>query len=226
MAFGMPTLVVGNVTADVALQHSQQGKAYVRLTVANTPRVKNRETNQYEDGPASFIGVTLYDAQAENAAASVTKGTRVIAWGELEKRVWTDKDNNPRESLQLENVTVFGVDLRFARADVHRSGQGGQQQAQQQTGQNPYAQQQGAPQGYPQQQGGGGYPAPQGQPQGGYPAPQQGAPQQQGYPQGSQFQQPQQAQQPQGQPPAQQAPQQAPQQQWEQPQQGWDDTPF
>lgn len=180
MAFGMPTLVVGNITADVTLQHSQNGgKPFVRLTIANTPRVKNRETNQYEDGPASFIGVTLYDQMAENVAATVGKGTRVIAYGELEKRTWTDKENNPRESLQLENVTAFGVDLRFATAQIHRAGQGGAAQAQPQ--QNAYAPQQGAPAyGPPQGQ------QPMQQPQqGGYPVPPQplGAPfQQQGAP--------------------------------------------
>ena len=48
MAFGMPTLVVGNLTADPSLAFSQNGKPYLRLTIANTPRIKNRDTGQYE----------------------------------------------------------------------------------------------------------------------------------------------------------------------------------
>lgn len=213
MAYGMPTLVVGNLTADPVLAYSQNGKPYARLTIANTPRVK--DGNEWGDGPASFIGVTLFDALAENVAGSLTKGNRVIAYGELEKRVWQDKDGNDRESLQLENVNVFGADLRFARAQIQRAGgnQGGQQRPQQQAPQG--GQQYGPPQG--QQQ----YGPPQGAPQGPPQQPQQV--QQQAYPppQGA----PQQA----AQPPAQQAPQ--PPQQWGQQQWGdgaafTDETPF
>lgn len=195
MSYGMPTLVVGNLTADPELKKSNQGKSYTRVTIANTPRVKDKQTQQWGDGPASFISVTLYDDLAENVAASLTKGTRVVAYGELEKRVWTDNNNQERDSLQLENVTVFAADLRFARVQVARAGQGGgqQRQAPQQGGQ-----QYGPPQGQPQQQ----YGPPQ--PQQGYPAPQGQQPQQAFVPQGP----PPAIQQPQGQPQGYPAPQQ------------------
>ncbi|UDL15437.1 ssDNA binding protein [Microbacterium phage Pepe25] len=240
MAFGMPTLVVGNVTADLELKHGQNGgKPYVRFSVANTPRVKNRDSGQYEDGIATFVSITLYDQQAENAAASVGKGVRVMAYGDLEKQPdWTDREGNLRPGgMQLENVSAFGADLRFATAQIQRSGQGGQgggQQRQQQGQQQGYGPQGGQPQqsyGPPQgqqgfQQQGGGYPAPQGQQQppqqGGYPAPQGQQPQQQMQnPQGQPAQQA-----PQGQPAQQGFQQQAPQQNWDAPAQGWDDTPF
>lgn len=222
MAYGMPTLVVGNVTADPELKFGQNGgKPYVSLRIANTPRVKNRESGQYEDGEPTFVGVTLYDGVAENAAASITKGTRVIAYGDLEKKVWTDRENNLRESMQLENVTVFGVDLRFARAQVHRGGAQGGQQAAPQGAQQSYGGPQGQPSGYGPARGQQAPPqqvAPP-QQQGGYPAPPQQQPQQP-------MQQPQQqdwTQQP-------QQPQQAPQQDWTQQPQGgqdaWNQPPF
>lgn len=221
MAFGMPTLVVGNLTADPELKQSQSGKSYVRITIASTPRIKDRQTNEYVDGEPSFISVTLYDQLAENVAASFSKGTRVMAYGELETRAWFDDQQQKRTGLQLENVTAIGPELRFARAQVQKAGQGGQRQQPQQGG---YGQQQpqqgppqqGPPQGYqqgpPQQQAPGGYPAQQ-QP-GGYPAqqPPQQAPQQGGYP----AQQPQQG-----------GPQQPgqPQQQGYNPQQPWNTPP-
>ncbi|WNN94089.1 SSB protein [Microbacterium phage Fregley] len=237
MAFGMPTLVVGNVTADLELKHGQNGgKPYVRFTVANTPRVKNRDSNQYEDGVATFVSITLYDQQAENAAASVGKGVRVMAYGDLEKQPdWTDREGNLRPGgMQLENVVAFGADLRFATAQIHRAtAGGGQQQQQRQAPQGNYGpqggqpqQSYGAPQGQQQPPQQGGYPAPQA---GGYPAPQgQQQPPQQGFqqPQGQQAQQPPQQGQPQGQQPPAQGYQQ-PAQNWEQPAAGWDDqTPF
>lgn len=237
MAFGMPTLVVGNVTADLELKHGQNGgKPFVRFTVANTPRVKNRDSGQYEDGVATFVSITLYDQQAENAVASVGKGVRVIAYGDLEKQPdWTDREGNLRPGgMQLENVTVFGADLRFATAQIHRATAGGGQQRQQQPQgqQNSYGpqggqpqQSYGAPQGQQQPPQQGGYRAPQG---GGYPAPQgQQQPPQQGFQQPQGQQPPAQGQQPpqQGQQPPAQGYQQ-PAQNWDQPAQGWDDTPF
>lgn len=223
MAFGMPTLCVGNLTGDPQLQTSGNGKPYCRLTIANTPRVKNRQTNEYEDGPTSFIGVTLYDALAENVAASLTKGMRVIAYGELETRTWQDKQTNEQRSgLQLENCNVIGPDLRFATAQVTRGGRGGGQQGGQQQPQQGY--QQGPPQGGYQQ----GPPQQQGYQQG----PPQGQQPQQGYQQGPLQQQPQYTQgPPQGQQPQQaQQPQQQPYQQPFMPSQGQpaygDDTPF
>ncbi|QJD53286.1 ssDNA-binding protein [Microbacterium phage Tempo] len=239
MAFGMPTLVVGNVTADLELKRGQNGgKPYVRFTVANTPRVKNRDSNQYEDGVATFVSITLYDQQAENAAASVGKGVRVMAYGDLEKQPdWTDREGNLRPGgMQLENVVAFGADLRFATAQIHRATAGGGQQQQQQQRQAPQGnygpqggqpqQSYGAPQGQQQPPQQGGYPAPQA---GGYPAPQgQQQPPQQGFqqPQGQQAQQPPQQGQPQGQQPPAQGYQQ-PAQNWDAPAAGWDDqTPF
>lgn len=189
MSYGMPTLVVGNLTADPELQTGQSGKQFVRLNIANTPRVKNG--NEWTDGPPSFVSTTLFDHYAVNAAATLKKGHRVIAYGELEKRTWTDKQSGAeREGLQLENVTYFGLDLRFATAVVTKAGaarQGGQ------GGPNAYGPPQGAPSAYGPQ--GGGYAPPQ---QGGY-APQQGgyAPQQGGYPPQQGQVPPQQAQSPQ-----------------------------
>lgn len=212
MAFGMPTLVVGNLTGDPQLQTSQGGKTFCRLTIASTSRVKNRQTNEYEDGATSFVGITLYDTLAENVAASLSKGMRVIAYGELETRTWQDKQTNEQRSgLQLENCNVIGPDLRFATAQVTRGGRGGGQQGGQQQPQQGY--QQGPPQGGYQQG------PPQGQqPQQGY---QQGPPQQQPqYTQGP----PQQQMPPQGPPP-----QQQPYQQPFQPSQGqppYGETPF
>lgn len=199
MSYGMPSLVVGNLTADPELQTGQSGKQFVRLNIANTPRVKNG--NEWTDGPASFVSVTLFDHYAVNTAASLKKGHRVIAFGELEKRTWTDKQSGAeREGLQLENVTYFGLDLRFVTAVVTKAGaarQGGQGAP------NGYGPGQGAPGGYGPQGGGyappqgggytpngGGYAPPQGYPQQGQMPPQQGQPPQQGGYMGPGLQQP------------------------------------
>ena len=60
-------------------------------------------------------------------ANSLTKGTRVIARGNLRQRSYDDKDGQRRTSYELD-VDEIGPSLRYATAQVTRSqsrGQGG-----------------------------------------------------------------------------------------------------
>ena len=194
--------VVGNLTADPELRATQGGLSVAGFTIASTPRTFDRQANEWKDGDALFLRCNAWRELGEHVAASLTKGMRVIATGNLGQRSYKDREGNDRISIELD-VQEIGPSLKYATAQVTRATPGGGQQAAQQ----PNAPQQGY--GAPQQ----GYGPPQGapqapqqqyqQPQQGYPAP--GAPQQ--APQ-QPMQQPQQ--------PVQQAPQQAaqPAQQW------------
>lgn len=199
--------VVGNLTADPELRYTQNGLAVVNFTIASTPRTFDRQANEWKDGDALFLRASAWRDFAEHVAQTLTKGMRVMAQGRLVQRSYTDKDNNPRVSYELE-VDDIGPSLKYATAQVFR----------QQTNQNQQQNRQQAQHQSQQMQGGyqGGAPAQQpyqgGQQQGQYQQPPQQQPmQQQG---GAQPQQ--QWQQPQGQP------QQQPQQQG----QYDDETPF
>lgn len=187
--------LIGNLTADPELRHTQQGKPVANFTVASTPRNFDRQTNEWKDGEALFMRCAAWNELGEHSAQSLTKGMRVMVQGRLKQRSYQDKEGNQRTSIELE-VDEIGPSLRYATAQVTRiqNGQGGQQQQAQQQMQPGY----GAPQGYGPPQGGApqGYGAPQ-QQGGAYPAP-QGQPQQQMQPGGMppQQQMPQQAQQP------------------------------
>lgn len=197
--------IIGNLTADPELRHTQQGKPVANFTVASTPRNFDRQANEWKDGEALFMRCAAWNELGEHSAQSLTKGMRVMVQGRLRQRSYQDKEGNQRTAIELE-VDEVGPSLRYAVAQVTRvqNGQGGQQQGQQQM-QPGYGAPQGygppqggAPQGAPQQQPlgygmppqGGAYPAPQGQPQ--------GQPQQQMQQPPQQVQQ--QMQQPQGQP--------------------------
>ncbi len=216
--------VVGNLTADPELRYTQNGLPVANFTIASTPRTFDRQSNEWKDGEALFLRASAWRELGEHIAASLTKGMRVIAQGNLKQKSYQDKEGNNRTAIEFEVIEI-GPSLLFATAQVARAQagggrqqQGGQQQMAPQMQQQGYPQggQYGPPQGAPQQQM-----APQQQ---GYPAPQQGAPQQ------PQMQQ----QAPQQQAPQQQA-QQAPQQQMPSPQNPpqWDqgggfgsETPF
>ena len=185
--------VIGNLVADPEPRVSQAGKSWVTFRMAQTPRVKDQQAGTWGDGTATWFSCRAYGELADNIAASLMKGQRVIVLGRMSTREYTDQQGNQRSSLDLE-VEAMGPELRFhvatpVRASEQRQaapnawGSQGQQQAQgqpawgqpaapQPDGGNPWASQQ--PQQATQQpqqqqggqwQGGGQQNAPQ-QPQG------------------------------------------------------------
>jgi len=182
MAGETKVTVIGNLTADPELRFTPSGSAVANFTIASTPRVFDRQANEWKDGEPLFIRGSVWREAAENAAHTLAKGMRVIAYGDLQVRSYENQQGQRGISVEM-NVEEIGPSLRFASATVTRSqgGQGGggytqqggqqqggnyggQQQHQQQApqggqggpggawGNNPPQQQQQAPQ---QQQGGG-----------------------------------------------------------------------
>ncbi|MFF5227468.1 single-stranded DNA-binding protein [Dactylosporangium sp. NPDC000521] len=116
--------VVGNLTADPELRYTSAGVAMARFTVASTPRVRDKETNEYRDGEPLFLTCTAWRAVAEHLAESLTKGARVVVVGRLRQSRWEDDKGEKRSMIQLD-VDEVGPSLRFATAKVvklNRSG--------------------------------------------------------------------------------------------------------
>jgi single-strand DNA-binding protein len=117
--------VIGNLVADPELRMSQAGKPWVTFRIASTPRVRDRQTEQWTDGETLWLGCRAFGEQAENIANSLTKGTRVIVQGRLSSRSYTDNQGQQRTSLDLD-VDEIGPGLRFATAQVTRAASRGQ----------------------------------------------------------------------------------------------------
>ncbi|MFA5606629.1 MAG: single-stranded DNA-binding protein [Leucobacter sp.] len=115
--------VVGALGADPEARISQAGKSWATFSVASAPRVKNRQTDQWEDGETLWLNCRVYGDYADNVVASLTKGTRVIVQGKLTQRSYTDKNGQQRTSLDLE-VDEVAPTLRWATASVSRAGDG------------------------------------------------------------------------------------------------------
>ena len=120
---------VGNLTAAPELRFTQNGLAVASFTIASTPKVFNRKSNQMEDGTALFLRCSAWRELAEHVSGSLEKGSRVIAQGRLTQRDWEDKEGNKRTSIELE-VDAIGPDLRFATAQVTRAQSSGGQREQ------------------------------------------------------------------------------------------------
>lgn len=120
--------IVGNLTADPELRYTQSGQAVANFTIASTPRIFDRATNEWKDGDALFLRASCWREFAENVAGSLSKGMRVIAQGKLKQRSFQDRDGNNRVSIELD-VDEIGPSLRYATASVTRTSGGGRPQS-------------------------------------------------------------------------------------------------
>jgi single-strand DNA-binding protein len=116
--------VVGNLTADPDLRFTSTGVAVLDFTVASTPRVYDRESGEWRDDHTLFLRCTLWRQAAENAAKSLTKGTRVIVQGRLKQRSFETKEGDKRTVVELD-VDAIGPELRYASAKVSKVGRDG-----------------------------------------------------------------------------------------------------
>ena len=114
--------VIGNATADPELRFTGNGKPVANGTIASTPRVFDRQANEWKDGEALFLRYSVFGPAAEHVAGSITKGMRVIAVGKLKQRSYQDREGNQRTAIELE-VEEIGPSLRYATAQVTRAAQ-------------------------------------------------------------------------------------------------------
>ncbi|WP_433600210.1 single-stranded DNA-binding protein [Nocardia sp. CA-135953] len=116
--------VIGNLTADPELRFTPAGAAVANFTVASTPRVFDRNSNEWKDGEALFLRCNIWREAAENVAESLTRGARVIVSGRLKQRSYETREGEKRTVVELE-VDEVGPSLRYATAKVAKASRGG-----------------------------------------------------------------------------------------------------
>ena len=118
--------VIGNLVEDPELRFTRSGAPIARLRVASTPRIFDRQTNEWKDGESLFLTCSVWRQAAENVAESLQKGMRVIVQGRLKQRSYEDSEGNKRTVYELD-VEEIGPSLRNATAKVTKTtGRGGQ----------------------------------------------------------------------------------------------------
>jgi single-strand DNA-binding protein len=118
--------VVGNLVGDPELRYTQNGLPVANFTIASTPRNFDKDTNEWKDGEALFLRASVWREFAEHVAASLTKGSRVIATGRLKQRSYETREGEKRTAMELE-IDEIGPSLRYATAQVTRAAGGGSQ---------------------------------------------------------------------------------------------------
>src|SRR3954451_10785434 len=111
--------LLANLTHDPGLHYTTSGKAYARIRLASTPRVKDSSGN-WVDSATTFYEGRAWNDLAEHATESLRRGDRVIVVGALRTERWTDSTGEDREALRVD-VDEIGPSLRFANAKVTKA---------------------------------------------------------------------------------------------------------
>ncbi len=124
--------IVGNLTRDPELRFTTGGKGIASFGLAVNRRYQ--QNGEWQE-KVSFFNVSAWDQLGENAAASLTKGSRVIVTGRLEQREYETQQGEKRNVVEIV-ADEIGPSLRWATATVERTqrttsdgsqgGQGGQ----------------------------------------------------------------------------------------------------
>jgi single-strand DNA-binding protein len=94
----------GNLTDDPEVRYTNSGIARARFRVAVSGR---------REQEASFFPVVVWRDQAEHAAQSLSKGSRVVVVGRLQQRSWTAEDGSARSTVEVV-AEELGPSLRWA----------------------------------------------------------------------------------------------------------------
>lgn len=118
------TTIAGNLTRDPELRFTANGRAVTNLGVAVNSRHFDKAAGEYRDGKTTFVDVTVWGDTAENIAASMRRGERVIAIGRLDLDTWEGRDGESRSRLIMQADEV-GPSLRFVTTASTKAQRGG-----------------------------------------------------------------------------------------------------
>ena len=119
MSNGNSITLVGNITRDPELRFTPSGAPTASFGLAVNRRWQNRQTNDWEEA-TSFFDIVCWREMAENAAESLSKGSRVIVTGRLEQRSWETQEGEKRSKIEVV-ADEIGPSLRWATAEVKKN---------------------------------------------------------------------------------------------------------
>ncbi|NDC90308.1 MAG: single-stranded DNA-binding protein [Acidimicrobiia bacterium] len=109
--------LVGNLTRDPEIRFTATGRAVASFGIAVGRRY---QVNGEWQEQTSYFNVTAWGQLGENAAATFTKGTRVVVTGRLEQREYTSREGEKRTAIDV-IADELGPSLRWATATVVRT---------------------------------------------------------------------------------------------------------
>jgi single-strand DNA-binding protein len=110
-------ILLGNLTRDIELRHTQSGMAIAKFGMAiNRKYTVNGESKE----STCFVDLTAWGKQAEILNQYVRKGSQLFVEGRLEYSTWETQEGQKRNKLE-----VVVENFQFVGAGGSRAGGGG-----------------------------------------------------------------------------------------------------
>lgn len=109
----------GLVATELRDTTTSEGLRIVSFRLASSQRRFNKTDNSWEYGPTNWFTVSTFRHLAENIAASVKKGDRVVATGRLRIRTW-EKDGKSGTVVEID-ADAIGHDLMWGTSTFTRA---------------------------------------------------------------------------------------------------------
>lgn len=102
-------ILMGRLTRDPELRHTQSGTAVASFTLAVDRDFKAKNTGEKA---TDFIECVAWKNTADFIASYFSKGRMAVVEGRLQTRDWTDKEGNKRKSSEVIVDSVYFGDSK------------------------------------------------------------------------------------------------------------------
>ena len=102
-------ILMGRLTRDPELRHTQSGTAVASFSLAVDRDFKNKQSGEKE---TDFIDVVAWRQTGEFVSRYFSKGRMAVVEGRLQIREWTDKDGNKRRAAEVVADNVYFGDSK------------------------------------------------------------------------------------------------------------------
>jgi single-strand DNA-binding protein len=111
--------IVGNLTREPELRFTPSGQATATFGIAVNRTWTDRQSQERRES-TSFFDVVCWGTLAENAATSITRGTRVVVTGRLDQRSWESQEGDRRSKVEI-TAEEIAPSLRWATVQVTKN---------------------------------------------------------------------------------------------------------
>jgi single-strand DNA-binding protein len=103
-------IIIGNLTRDPELRHTQAGVPVANFRIASNRRYRDGAGGWRED--VCYIGVVAWQRLAEVCSEHIRKGSAVMVEGELQSRTWESDHGDRRSQVEIRAHRVQFLDRR------------------------------------------------------------------------------------------------------------------
>jgi len=105
-------VLVGNLTRDIEIRHTQTGTAIANTAIATSKKFKGQNGEQKEE--VMFIDISFFGRTAEVAQQYLRRGSKVLVEGRVKFDQWTDQNGGKRSKHSISVETMQMLDSKDA----------------------------------------------------------------------------------------------------------------